>query len=813
MLDLCCRRTSAWVVAVVLLALVPVGWGAGASAQASPPLAPATIVVGAAGDRSADGVGVLAGVGFGAYQADGPDDLAAAGPPMATCVTGPDGTCAMKVPVKVDQPSYYTVAAMDAPAGWHALQNWGAPSDVYRFNTGALGAQDAGQVVSLPPDGRSWPTVRDDPPTPAQCGIDVGLVIDLSGSVTKDPALFEQYRNAASQFVHALAGTPSRVSAYTFATSAGVDAPLPPTALSTAGGVQAADVWIAGLTPSADNATNWDLGLRQVTASGDIPDVVLFLTDGDPNRYGDPPVGDGTKLHLPDLEQAIASANGLKAAGSRVVAVGIGGSVDGADGQHRLSLISGPKAGTDYVNTSFDALADTLRQLGAANCAGTLTVVKQVRDSVTGQLTPAGGWQFDVTSAPADAPGKNAEPALLTTQDTTGAANVVVDFADLSQTRIVTVTERQTSGYQLEPQAGHNAICTSDGVELPVTDDGLGFTVELKALQTVSCQVINRELAPAAKVTVEKHWSINGVSYDNGDQPDGFSAALTVSSPSTGEQTTSAPVDWGHPLTGWSVGDTITIGEKVHLPTGCTQEVTGAGPQPVDRQDAVLIVVNRVTCDPGGGMTIAKTFRSAVPTGEQGIYLLTYDISVQNDGSTAGRYRLMDNWGMATDVQVLSAEVSSEDADPATGVRSDFDGSGQPEIAADVSIAAGATQHYLVTARVKVPGAGSTAGACTGAPGSGFFNRATLVPQGAAPLSAQACGPIPAGPGPQPAGRVQPVPRSTVINTLSRSDDRSLAYTGAPISAPLTIGLVLVLIGFLLLTFAAARTGSRRRTE
>jgi len=781
------------------------------------------IVVRAGGDRTGNGVGVLAGVTFGVYSAVDADDLVPDGPLLGSCETDPAGTCEVVVGLDADVGNYFTVASEKAPDGWASMTSWGSEGDVYAFNTGGIDVIDVQQVVQIPPDGRRWPTVRADPVAPAQCGIDVGLVIDLSGSVTQDAALFTQYRAAASQFVHALAGTPSRISAFTFASTAGVQGPLPPTALSTADGVDEADSWINALQPSGtDNATNWDQGLQQVVAAGELPDVVLFLTDGDPNRYGNPPIGTGTELHIRDLEEAIASANSLKAAGSRVIAVGIGGSVDGADGQHRLSLISGPQSGSDYVNTSFDALATTLSKWGTANCAGTLTVVKQVRSLATGEIAPAGGWQFDVSSAPSGKPGDPAPTELLTTQDLTGAGNLAVDFVDLAETRTVTVSEHGREGFELEPQDGHNAVCTVDGAQVPVEDDGpAGFRVELKALQTVSCQVVNRELAPPATVTVVKEWSINGVEYPNGQQPTGFNAGLTVPVENGAEN---GPITWGTPLEGWAVGDTVDIGESVDVPSGCTNTSTGTGGQVITQSTMTFTVLNRVDCDLTGTMAVDKTFISAVRGSQPDTFDVTYRVTVQNLGPLARTYQLSDQLRMAPSVEVLSAKASVDDAAPGAAVREDFDGGKQPVIVDGAAIAAGAVHRYTVIARVRVGELKPSETGCTGAPGAGFFNIATLSPDGGQMLQDDACGPIPdRGAATRPvappaAGQPVPAPPVVPIQVLPRAQTRSapavpsgsLAYTGAPISAPLTIGLVLVLVGFLLLTVPGVRAAARR---
>ncbi len=56
------------------------------------------------------------------------------------------------------------------------------------------------------------------PDLPAQCGIDVALVLDLSGSVAGN---LSQLKAAANQLVDSLTGTPSNVGLFTFSSRAG----------------------------------------------------------------------------------------------------------------------------------------------------------------------------------------------------------------------------------------------------------------------------------------------------------------------------------------------------------------------------------------------------------------------------------------------------------------------------------------------------------------------------------------------------------------------------------------------------------------
>ena len=61
--------------------------------------------------------------------------------------------------------------------------------------------------------GGIWQQSRVNPTLPTQCGLDVALVLDLSGSVGGD---ITNLRAAANTFTDALVGTPSRMSLFSF---------------------------------------------------------------------------------------------------------------------------------------------------------------------------------------------------------------------------------------------------------------------------------------------------------------------------------------------------------------------------------------------------------------------------------------------------------------------------------------------------------------------------------------------------------------------------------------------------------------------
>ncbi|MCK0113326.1 hypothetical protein MWU75_14345 [Ornithinimicrobium sp. F0845] len=537
----------------------PLGTDAEADVVATPAALPpgppasdqANILVRKGGDRVGTSTTVtpLAGASFEFFRV-GDDDELTGGTSVGTCTTAPgdNGVCGIQVNLPNYDDNYFYVVETSAPSGWTAPLTWGSDTQYMRYNTGEItrgGGVDS-RIVTLPGTNRTFPDVRDNPEPPAQCGLKVALVYDLSNSVTDSDSLLEQYKAAGVGFVDALEGTPSSIALYTFATNAPADGfnngSLPLTSVATSGDAVRNHINAFGATPqNAQGGTNWDMGLAQVDAAA--YDAVIFLTDGTPTFHRDGS-GPGNTSTIREVEEAIHSANKIKAATSLIV-VGIGAGVTGDTIQKRLSLLSS----TSYTS-DFDELEEFLRSLALANCLGTLTVVKQER-ALDGTLSPGEDWTFstaddEVTPASGE-----------TNQD--GAINFEVDgYSDTVTTRDITVTETQQPGFSLEQQNGFNAVCSNTATGQPVasTNSGaLGFTVPVPSDGAISCRVINN-VHPT--VTLQKSW-VDGLTGD--------SATLTING-----QPTDPPVVS-------EVGDTPTFVDTdnvVTVPVTAGESVTVA---------------------------------------------------------------------------------------------------------------------------------------------------------------------------------------------------------------------------------------------
>ena len=113
-----------------------------------------------------------------------------------------------------------------------------------------------------------------------------------------------------------------------------------------------------------DRYTNWDAALRSVVGESDV--VVLF-TDGNPTVHGVPAVFPPVQTGFDQIDGGVLSANAVKAAGARVLAVGVG------DVDELVAAETSPRSpvrsrGSDYADHHlrrraarvFRALADAL---------------------------------------------------------------------------------------------------------------------------------------------------------------------------------------------------------------------------------------------------------------------------------------------------------------------------------------------------------------------------------------------------------------------------------------------------------------------
>ena len=235
------------------------------------------------------------------------------------------------------------------------------------------------------------------PVAPTKCGLDVALILDVSGSVSGSlPAL----KLAATAFTNSLVGTPSQLALFTFAATAPApgannqNRPLTP--VSTQAGADTVNAWINGVT--AGGTTNWDRGLFQVQQSTAQFDIAVIITDGNPTVYGNTE-GPGNYTRFREVENGIFSANAVKAEGTRMLAFGVGAGHQrrgGEPGRHlrahrQLGLLPDQRLRAGRRDPA-DPRAGHLHRLGHRR-SSRLSRTRRRTGSITG-APPARWWTF-----------------------------------------------------------------------------------------------------------------------------------------------------------------------------------------------------------------------------------------------------------------------------------------------------------------------------------------------------------------------------------------------------------------------------------
>lgn len=572
------RRGIAATAAMLLLAGSFVTMGAGSAFavdfSGAPTATSSTAVVNVkvGGIRSAIGPGKidpLEGVRLGLFTSS------TSTTPVQTCTSTAGGYCSFSVSGNALN-STYTIKQLDsAPGSTAASQYFANTSLTTGVNTGSFESTKYEFVTPKLSKGKTytsgvdfmtgssrtlsggiWQNSLNNPAVDADCGLNTAIVLDLSTSVANG-GFVQDLRDAAKSLITALAGTPSKVALYSFGTrGAAVQASLD---TASAANVATLKSKVDGLSVVGSQYTNWDDAFFQLADKKF--DQVLVLTDGNPTAYNRADGKANTQLDTRFIESelAIASANMIKAKGTRIIAVGVGDGVSGPG--DNLRAISGPVKNSDYYQTADYASATAaLKAVALAGCTGTVTVVKNVVPSTSpaGSIvdaTPASGWTFSHST---DAGGTATPTPATGVTRANGSINYAIAFAEGKTTAKITITETQQAGYSIVPQNSFNAVCTNNdtGANVPVvnTANGTpGFTVVANKLDAISCAVYNRAPVPGSSIVVDKKWVIDGGSpLADGAQPAGLSGQLTLNG---------AKQAWGSAKTGLAQGDVIVIDE------------------------------------------------------------------------------------------------------------------------------------------------------------------------------------------------------------------------------------------------------------
>jgi hypothetical protein len=502
------------------------------------------------------------------------------------------------------------------------------------------------------------------------CGLDVTLVLDASGSIQSSNAV-AQVRKAAQAFLEALTNTNSQARVTQFAT---VSAELAPSTLVDDGALASGGVLrnaingyynpkpprpagvnfyqYTGSNPasassfSLNNAssnnqyTNWDQGLGQ--AGSTTPELVVFVTDGDPTAYdfeaGDPiqppHVAFSTDRNNAGrqvtLDRAVTAANAIKqnAVNTRVLAVGVGSALSNSASAERLEAVAGPQvvrdadlAGVDSINeidvalvTDFDDLAAFLRSVVLQLCSPSLTIRKLAQSAASANYLPAPGWSMTVTPDTDNGefdwilPDTAADVSKTVPTNADGFAQFQWEPDPGEQDSSAVVSEDIEPGFTpgrpgdddndfrcvLRDEFG--ATTTIDG-ELTVTGDTATFGLDPIGQEIVTCTVWNSfDYAPAIAVTkVDAPTEVRG----DLDPPAVVTASYAVTNPGNTPLTIASITDdtcgvitpaVGAPNTGDTDGDGLLDVGETWLFT-CTEDARASGgATPIEVTNTVTVV-------------------------------------------------------------------------------------------------------------------------------------------------------------------------------------------------------------------------------
>lgn len=361
------------------------------------------------------------------------------------------------------------------------------------------------------------------PPLRAKCGLKVALVLDESASIASPGGTLGNQtaavQRAADAFVTSLENTGSPVALTAFSINAR-DGVVPftevnqQTITSFTNWINNTNVNNAGYNPSAANraGTNWEEGLLHAQdVAGGPPDVMVFVTDGNPNRY----VGSTTTNTTTALSRAVTASEKIKSAGTRIFAIGVGTAVGTPAHAENIRAISGSTEfngsnfGTaDYTLVeNFDDLKSELTGIVASLCGSRLIITKSTLDH-NGEPVEASGWDFTATLSPTpghtwlapDSAGTGHSASLTTNADGMADFQWRLDTGDSTATLGVThETEKLGFHFVLARCQTHHAdgsLSEDDStVEIP------GATLGRAEFRT--CEVLNSQAV--AHLTVVKH--------------------------------------------------------------------------------------------------------------------------------------------------------------------------------------------------------------------------------------------------------------------------------------------------------------------
>ncbi len=462
-------------------------------------------------------------------------------------------------------------------SAWMAITEIGSTNTdtfLWSLAAGATGfrqvcAQSADGPVGIPTPATQltaldtiWYTVAN-PPLLESCGIDMVLVIDSSGSINSTE--LAQMKVALKSFVAAfLPETPTEMAIIEFDTSAAVTQAFTNNETSLNNAIDAA---VGG------GFTNWDDALFDARSllphRPTKPDVIVFASDGNPNRRGGHvALGHSAVVaavtEQQSLDWATDESDTAKTDGARIIGVGIGGDLDTVN----MSAVTGntvsPPApinsSVDVITTNFATLAASLETLAVELCGGTIVAHKIIDGDgnlgTTGDQANGANWTFTTNVDPPD----SSLPASGDT-DLNGLILFDIDLG-IDDSATVDVIEPGEPGFVFI-----SAACTKpDGPDADTDPDPVGTPagsgvndIAVGKLDIISCTFYNTN---TAQFLVSKDFVPNSAANV------AVSLSCTSGTVANDDPTASESDPANFTITGFSAGTICTATEAV--PAGYT---------------------------------------------------------------------------------------------------------------------------------------------------------------------------------------------------------------------------------------------------
>lgn len=471
------------------------------------------------------------------------------------------------------------------------------------------------------------------------CGLDIALVLDNSGSIGGNlPAEKSAFNSFVNQLLPA---TPTYFSVTYFDGVANY-------ALSNFSNSQSSIISAISGVPGSSGQTNWEDALIKAgdtfdpRPGTDHPNLIIFASDGQPNRYGpNGSLGVGGTVDLNALDAAVAQANIIKNSGTRIITLGIGGNVN----QANMEAIS--SADAYYSVSDFSQLAATLNTIAGQMCGSTVTATKIIDQDgnlqTVNDQTPGVAWQFNVGGSAqiTDSAGKTAavalSPGTYSVSETAQIGFSLISAGCSGATNNGTASGTNISGLvvngndivscvfynkPLDGGGGGGSASSSDISILKIADktsanvgDTVNFTLVVKntgtlaATGVVASDTLPSTLTFVSATSTQGIYSATTSLWNIGNLGIGASATTTIT----------AIVKSG--TAGLTINNTGTASS------------TSSDANPLNNSSSVTVTVN----SPGGGgggvpsadLSIVKTVSNTSPNPGD---IITYTLVVKNSG-------------------------------------------------------------------------------------------------------------------------------------------------------------------------------------